>query len=126
MHEKQLMKISFVGSILGIIALYILVLNLNYQQVDIGKIDKTMVNKIVKTSGKISEFKTGKTTSFNLKDEAGEIKVVFWEDTLEQLELSGFDLNQLKNGAKIEIVGTIQLFKGELELIPLRGQIKII
>ena len=125
MDEKKLMKISFAGAVLGIIALYILVLNLNYQQISIGQIDKSMANKVVKVSGEISDFKTGKTTSFTLKNES-EIKVVFWEDTLEQLELSGFDLNQLKNGAKIQIVGTIQLYKGEIELIPLRGQIKVI
>jgi len=126
MHEKQLMKISAVGSILGIIALYILVLNLNYQEIPIGKIDNSMVNKVLKTSGEIYNFKTGKTTFFELKDENSSIKIVFWEDTLEQLELSGFDLNQLKNGAKIEIVGTVQLYKGEIELIPLRGQIKLL
>ena len=120
------MKISVIGTIVGLIALYILVLNLNYQQVPIGQIDKSMANKVVKVSGEISNFKTGKTTSFSLKDETSEIKVVFWEDTLEQLELSGFDLNQLKNGAKIEIVGTVQLYKGEIELIPLRGQIKLL
>ena len=125
MHKRQLMKISAIGTIIGLIALYILVLNLNYQQVSIEKIDKTMSNKVVKVDGEASGFKTGKTTSFILKDQTGEIKVVFWEDTLEQLELSGFDLSKLKDGAKIEIVGTIQLYKGELELIPLRNQIKL-
>ncbi len=125
MHEKQLMKISAVGSAVGIIALYILALNLNYEFVPVQKIDNSLVNKVLKTSGEISNFKSGKTTSFDLKAENSSIKVVFWEDTLEQLELSGFDLSQLKNGAKVEIVGTIQLYKGEIELIPLRGQIKI-
>ena len=126
MHERQLMKISAVGSVLGIIALYILGLNMNYQKVEIGKIDNSMTNKVVKVSGEISSFKAGKTTFFILKDKTGEIKVVFWEDTLEQLELSGFDLNQLRNDAKAEIVGTVQLYKGELELIPLRGQVKLL
>ena len=126
MHEKQLMKISLAGAVVGIVALYILVLNLNYQFVPVGKIDNSMVNKVLKTSGEISNFKTGKTTFFELNDGNSSIKVVFWEDTFEQLELSGFDLNQLKNGAKIEIVGTVQLYKGETELIPLRGQVKVL
>ncbi len=127
MDEKRLTKISLVGSLIGLVALYFVVSAIEANQVSIGEIDQTKVGTQVKASGEIKGFRESKGHFFfTLDDGTGSIKVVIWQDTVEELELSKFDTSRIRNGAKIEIIGEVQLYKSELEIMPIRSQIALI
>lgn len=127
MNEAKLTKISFTGAFLGLIVLYFLVTQIYSFHVNIGEVDSSYVGRTVNITGVI----TGMTRSrgnvfFDLKDNTGKIKVVLWKDTLELLELSGVNINEIRDENELNIVGNVQLYKGELEVMPIREHVKIL
>lgn len=127
MNERKLTKISFVGVVFGLLVLYLLVNHLYSLHVNIGEIDSSYVGRSVNITGKVTGVKMSNgNIFFDVKDDTGKIKVVLWKDTIELLELSGTDIHEIKNGDVVNIVGNIQLYKGELEVIPIRESVKIL
>ncbi len=93
---------------------------------NIGEINKNYIGKTVNLTGKIVELKNSNGhLFFNLQDETGKIKVILWTDTLELLEINGVNITKIISGAKLNIIGSVQLYKGELEVIPIREQVKL-
>jgi len=126
-NEARLTKISFVGTVFGLIVLYILVTQIHSFHVNISEIDKSYVGRTVNITGKITDLKISKgNVFFDLEDNTGGIKVVLWKDTLELLELSGVNVSEIKNENELNIIGNIQLYKGELEVIPIRENVNIL
>jgi exonuclease VII large subunit len=128
MNEEKMLRISIIGSVLGLIALYFIVLNISSVDVKIGEVTGNLVGSVVKVEGEVKDFYKHKNGHFffNLGDDTGEIKIVVWENIVEELRLGGMDTSRIRNGARMEIAGTIELYKGELELIPLRSQVRFI
>ena len=126
MDEKKLTKISLVGSLVSLIALYFVVSAIEVSQIEIGNIDQTRIGSQVKVIGEISNFKDSGHFFFRLNDETGSIKVVIWQNIVEELEMSNFETIKIKNGAIIEIIGEVEFYKGELEITPIRSQIKLV
>ena len=127
MNEVRLGKISFICVVFGLIILYFLVKNPHYFHVNIGDINSAYVGRIVNITGEI----TGLTENegnlfFSAKDKTGEIKVVLWSDTIGLLKLKGMNIDDIENGKAINIIGNIQLYRGELEVIPMRGKVKLL
>ena len=121
------MKVSLIGSIIGIIALYIVVINISSVHVKIGEVTGNLVGSIVNVEGEVKDLYEHENGHmfFDLDDGTGRIKVVIWEDVAEELELGGMDTGSIKNGARMQITGTIERYRGELELMPLRSQVRI-
>jgi DNA/RNA endonuclease YhcR with UshA esterase domain len=93
---------------------------------NIGDIDKSFVGKTVNVTGEITSISNNKGNIFiNVKDETGEIKVVLWEDTIKSINANDLDTNKLNKGSKINIIGDVQIYRGEMEIIPIRGSVKI-
>jgi len=127
MNEAKLAKISFVGVVFGLMILYFLVTQVHSFHVNIGEIDSSHVGRTVNITGKIMGLTRSKGNMFfDLEDETGEIKVVLWKDTLELLELSGVNINEIGDENELNIVGNVQLYKGELEVIPIREHVKVL
>ena len=127
MNEGRLWKISFVCVVFGLIILYFLVKNPHYFHVNIGDIDSAYVGRIVNITGGITGLtKSGENLFFSVKDKTGEIKVVLWGDTIGLLNLKGMNIDDIENGKTINIIGNIQLYRGELEVIPVRGKVKLL
>ncbi|MCK4496879.1 MAG: exodeoxyribonuclease VII large subunit [Candidatus Aenigmarchaeota archaeon] len=128
MNEERMLRISLIGSILGLIALYFIVLNISSVHVKIGEVTGNLIGSVVEVEGEVKDFYEHKNGHFffNLKDDTGEIRVAIWENVVEELRLSGVNISEIRNGARMEITGTVELYRGELELIPLRSQVKII
>lgn len=128
MNEERMLRISLIGSILGLIALYFIVLNISSVHVKIGEVTGNLIGSVVEVEGEVKDFYEHKNGHFffNLKDDTGEIRVAIWENVVEELRLSGVNISEIRNEARMEITGTVELYRGELELIPLRSQVKII
>jgi DNA/RNA endonuclease YhcR with UshA esterase domain len=127
MNEVKLTKISFTGVILGLIVLYFLVTQIHSLHVNIGDIDSSYVGRTVNITGVVTSLtRSSGNVFFDLKDDTGRIKVVLWKDTLELLELSGVNTNKIRDENEINIVGNVQLYKGEFEVIPIREHVNIL
>jgi DNA/RNA endonuclease YhcR with UshA esterase domain len=127
MDEKTLTKISVVGSVLSIILLYFITLNINPEGMAIGNLDRTLIGRSVSITGKITSLYVNNGNMFmNVADESGEIKTVLWKDTLELIHANGIDSGTFEIGKKISITGEIQEYKGELEIVPVKGIVKLV
>lgn len=128
MNENDLLRISLIGSIFGLVVLYVVVLAILPIDVKIGEVTGNLVGEIVTVEGEVADYHEHKNGHlfFDLIDETGKIKVVIWDNVIEELMLSGMNVSGIRNKARMEITGTIERYKGELELMPLRSQVKII
>jgi exonuclease VII large subunit len=125
--ENTLLRISLAGSVMGLVALYFIVLNISSPAVKIGEVTGNLAGSAVKIHGEVRDFYEHSNGHyfFTLADETGGIRVVIWQDILEELSLGGMDVSRIRDGTELEITGTVELYRGELELIPLRSQVSI-
>lgn len=125
MNDKTFKKFCLIGVLLGIILIYIISLNLNVLHVKISDISDDNIGDIVNVSGKITKVISSKGhTFFDLNDGTGKIKTVIWNDTLEYLEYKNINTNKMREGSEIHMLANVEVFRGELELIPLREYIR--
>lgn len=126
MNERNLVKISVIGVSISLVLLYLITSQIFSSSVKIGEIDRSFVGKTVNITGEVTGiFQSKGHVFFDLKDDTGKVKVVLWEDTLELLEINNVNTSEIRNGKSINIIGDVQLYKGELEVIPIRGNVNI-
>jgi DNA/RNA endonuclease YhcR with UshA esterase domain len=105
MEEKTLSNIALISVIIGIISLFVISYFLDYKEIEIGMIDGSYLGKNVKVIGEVGKFNDyGTLKTFIVKDSTGEIMVVVFT---ESLEVEG----------NVEIVGSVEDYKGNLEII---------
>jgi DNA/RNA endonuclease YhcR with UshA esterase domain len=105
MEEKTLSNIALISVIIGIISLFVISYFLDYKETEIGMIDGSYLGKNVKVIGEVGKFNDyGTLKTFIVKDNTGEIMVVVFT---ESLEVEG----------NVEIVGSVEDYKGSLEII---------
>ncbi len=118
LSERGLLKISLIGTVIGLVALYFVVGTLVPEEKVIGEISTGSIGAFVEVSGTISEFRQSEgNIFFTLEDSSGSIKVVLWKNVLDRLVLKGFDLEKLKDGNKVVVEGSVEGYKGEMEII---------
>lgn len=123
---NEIVKLSLTVVIFGMILLYIISVNIGYENVKIGEINRSYIGKLVNVRGKIVSIKDGNNMFIDLKDDTGKIKLILWSDTLEQLELSGMNIDEIKENTILEVRGNIDIYRNEFEIIPIKSQIKIL
>lgn len=102
----SLTKLALFTAILGISVLLFLSNSLEPKLIKISEINDNMLEQYVKVQGNIISLKSyGDMAILSLEDETGKISVVVY-NLKENLSLSG----------KIEIIGKIKEYKGELEI----------
>ena len=128
MDDKKIIRLCLTGSVLSIIVLYFAVLQVGSQAVKVGEITGNLAGKVVNVTGYASDVYLHKNghVFFNLKEGESKVRVVIWESDVEQLRYSGMNITGIKNGDKIQIVGTVELYQGEPEIIPVRAQVKFV
>jgi len=126
MNEGTLVKISAIGVSVSLVLLYVITSQIFSSNVKIGEIDRSFIGKTVNITGEVTGmFQSKGHVFFDLKDDTGKIKVVLWEDTLELLEINNVNISEIRDGNTINIIGDVQLYKGELEVMPIRGNVNI-
>jgi DNA/RNA endonuclease YhcR with UshA esterase domain len=122
MNDTMITKISVFGTIICILLLYAFTSQASSPRVNIGDIDRSFVGRSVNISGVIDNYSNNNGNIFmEVSDGTGNVKVVLWEDTIRSIENSSF----LENGAKIIVIGEVQIYKGEIEILPLRGSVRL-
>ncbi len=128
MDDRKIIRLCLAGSVLSIIVLYFAVLQIGSQAVKVGEITGDLVGNVVNVTGEVSNLYLHKNghVFFNLKEGESKVRVVIWESDVEQLRYSRVNITGIKNGDKVQIVGTVEMYQGEPEIIPLRAQVKLV
>jgi len=109
MKEKTLLKIALICSLLGIVVLFTISDNLSIEESDISKINHAEIGETVKITGRIEKMSDTDKLMFL---EVGQEKI----ETVPVLLFKDSDI-ALKQGDYVEILGTIEDYEGEREII---------
>lgn len=109
MKEKTLLKIALICSLVGVVALYLISENMEIKQKNIEKITIDDVDKNVKVKGIVKNlFENEKVMILDVAQE-GEIKIVLFKRKNVSIGIG--------KGDNIEVIGKIDEYEGELEII---------
>lgn len=121
MDDKELRNLSVLISIFGVVLLYFVANNLEPEVVRISDIEYKDVGKTVKITGKITSRYDSKGHIFlKVSDGTSEILVPVFENLVKRLSIE--EKEGFVKGKGIEVVGEVQEYNGELEIIPRRTE----
>lgn len=127
MNESDLVKLSVAGTLICLLVLYITTSQIISNRMKIGEIGRSYVGKSVNITGEVTGlFTSDGNIFFDLKDDTGKVKVVLWEDTLEVMEMKNVNVSEITNGKFMNILGNVQIYRGEIEVIPVHGNVNLI
>lgn len=127
MNGNKITLAAAVGTVICIFILYTITFQVSSRTVNIGEIDSSYAGTAVNITGEIISIREGGGNLFiGMKDTTGAIKVVLWEDSIKSMMMKDVDISRLEIGAKINVIGDIQIYKNEIEIIPMRGSLNIL
>lgn len=112
MKEKTLLKIALISGIIGLVILFLVSDNLEIKEKDIDKINKANVEEDVKLIGTISKMTQLEKVAFIELQQPATMTVIVFKAKNKNLSLY--------EGDNIEIIGEIDEYEGELEVIAQR------
>lgn len=108
MEKKNILNISLILSLLGILLLVFISENSSAKLVSISSITQGHIDKDVTIIGKVSSInKHGDINFLKVKDGTGKIDVVVFKS----------NNLVLKSGNKVEVYGKVAIYDGKLEII---------
>ena len=108
MNEKQLLRVSLIFSLIGILLLFFLTYELKVKLYEINSLSKDNLDDAVRVKGVIESFaETPGLYLITIKDDNGKITIVVFKD----------EKIPLQKGLNIEIIGQVVEYKNELEII---------
>ena len=115
MKEKTLLRIALICSVIGLILLFFISENISVSEVDLSKIDERDIGEDVKIIGEVLRVTDiGKVMFLEVGQEKVEsVPILLFKDS---------DIS-LKKGDYVEIIGEIDDYKGEREIIATRVRI---
>ena len=110
MKESLLIKICLIAIFSGIIIMFLSSRAIKPKEIKIENVSEK--NNFVKINGKIMEISKSKsgTTFLKIKDETGLIDAIIFENSIKNLD-------EIKPGQEVEIIGKPQEYKGKMEII---------
>ena len=99
----KLLKISFIGAIVGIILLFIISENISINKISIDRIDESYIGRSVRFSGDVTKISSSE--KFSSVEVDGKILVVL------------FGKADLAKGDKIEVIGKVDEYKNKIEVV---------
>jgi len=107
MKEKLLLRIALLCAIMGVVLLFIVSENIEIDEKDINKINMDSIGEYVKIKGTINQLiETEEVMILNI-EQPSEITVFLFKN--KQIHLA--------EGNYIEVIGKIEDYKGETEII---------
>jgi len=110
MKENLLIKICLLSVFIGIIMMFLSTKLVHPKEIKIGYI--TEKYNYVEISGKITQISTSKsgTTFLKIRDDSGIIDAVVFKNSIKNLE-------GIKSGQKIKVIGRPEKYKEKMEII---------
>ena len=108
MKEKDLLKISLISSLIGILILFFLTYTIKVNLYEINSLSKDNIDNTVRVKGIVESFaETPGLYLITLKDNTGKITVVVFKD--EKIEM--------QKGLELEVIGQVVEYKDKIEII---------
>jgi len=118
--KKNLFTIlCFLCSLLGLFLIYFSALKIQPQEVSLSEINFEFLGRTVKTSGKIV-YKNSHPSGhvfLTISDGKKKLQVPLFSSFMEKLSET-INEDELKEGRRITVTGTVSEYKGELQVIP--------
>ena len=108
--DSQLIKLSLFITIIGILTIFILTLFIKPLEISISEISTSHFGREIITNGTIISYSSNGNIFMTISDGKSEIKAVIFENNA----ANAYNLN---NGDRILILGEVNNYKGELEII---------
>ena len=111
---------SLFASLVGLILIYFATVNLEPQKIPIGEITADMEGRKIVIAG----YLTGKREHedghlfLTLSDDKTDIQVPLFSDFMKSLNQAGITTDDFITGDKISVKGTLEIYKGKLQIIP--------
>ncbi|UCD03385.1 MAG: hypothetical protein JSV63_01995 [Candidatus Aenigmatarchaeota archaeon] len=126
MEERQLKAIAVTGSLLSLAAIYVFVLNISPETIEICDISLEHVGRIVNVTGTAEDvLQRNNHVFFTLSEGGCEIRVVLWESVVEGLEIRGTDVAAITNNTVVNLAGEVDIHGGYLQIVPTRPTLSI-
>jgi DNA/RNA endonuclease YhcR with UshA esterase domain len=119
MEDSSILKIAFISSIFGIIAMtifsgYITPNNYQIKEINLGMLDEKISIEGVVVN--IQESPNKHAYFLEIMDSTGKVNLVIFRKDAEDFEKNNININNLIN-RRIKISGTVTEYEGRLELI---------
>jgi len=105
MKDSTLLKISLIFGAIGLIGLSIITSTASLDEISISKIDQTDLDQKVKITGKIEKITSTEKATFLEISKKETITAVVFEPV------------DLEKGSFVEVIGQVDKYKGEKELL---------
>jgi len=105
MKENTLLKISIICALVGVFVLYLISDNIKLDETAISKIKNEEIGNNVKVKGVVKDVFNGEKVSIITITQPEEMKVITYGNV------------SLKEGDYIEVIGEIDEYNGNLELV---------
>ena len=105
MKEKTLLKIAIISALAGIFILYLISDNIEISESSIGNIENEDIGSDVKVKGVVKDVFNGESISIITITQPYDMKVILFENV------------SISEGDYIEVIGEIDEYNGELEVI---------
>jgi RecJ-like exonuclease len=127
MDERQLKIISLAGSVASLIVLYIFVLYVVPDNVNICDVGLEHAGRTINVTGTVKDFRMNEGHAFfTLAQDGCEIRVVLWKDRVSGLGLRGTDVSLLRDNMTVSLTGEVDVHSGYLQIVPTRPDLKAI
>ena len=105
MKEKALLRIAIISSLVGVFLLYIISENISLDESAISKIENEDIGDDVKVKGVVKDVFNGEKVSIITITQPSEMKIILYDNV------------SVNSGDYIEVVGEIDEYNGNKEII---------
>lgn len=115
MEDKSIFKICLIISLVSLFGLFVITSLGELKMITISSIDESNIGEMVKVRGEVEDKYVSKDghVFFYLENNGYRIKTVVFENRLEDIGLEAGEIR-----GSIEVVGTVDRYKGEIEILP--------
>ena len=120
LSKNFLLILSLSTSVIGIILIYFASINIEPKNIAISDITSDLEGRTVATSGHITEKIEHKNGHLflTISDDKGSIQIPLFSDFMKNLNQVGITKDDFFIGDKISVKGTLEIYKGRLQIIP--------
>ena len=118
--KNYLVLISLLTSIIGLILIYLASVNLEPQEIQISDITADMEGRKLLTTGHLTEKRVHENGHLflTISDDKSKLQVPLFSDFMKNLNQKGITKDDFDIGDKISVQGTLENYKGTLQIIP--------
>lgn len=119
-HKNYILLFSLASSIIGLILIYVAIINIEPTKISINDITSELIGRTVSTTGYIT-YKTKHTAGhlfLTISDKNSKIQVPLFSSFVDDLNEAGITADDFKIGDKLAVTGLVQEFNNQLQIQP--------